>query len=120
MPTAKVTLPKQWTDWATWLLGIWLCLSPWVLRFEFETSALQNAVMVGALIILAELVELSIFRSWEESINIALGAWLIGSTWVLGIVTPTARTNFVIVGLLVVALALYEIWHLRQKSEKQT
>jgi hypothetical protein len=39
---------------------------------------------------------------------------------VLGIVTPTARTNFVIVGLLVVALALYEIWHLRQKSEKQT
>jgi len=76
--------------------------------------------MVGALIILAELVELSIFRSWEESINIALGAWLIGSTWVLGIVTPTARTNFVIVGLLVVALALYEIWHLRQKSEKQT
>jgi hypothetical protein len=120
MPTAKVTLPKQWTDWATWLLGIWLCLSPWVLRFEFETSALQNAVMVGALIILAELVELSIFRSWEESINIALGAWLIGSTWVLGIVTPTARTNFVIVGLLVVGLALYEIWQLRQKSEKQT
>lgn len=120
MPAAKVLLPKQWTDWTTWLLGIWLCLSPWVLLFEFETPALRNAVVVGVLIILAELVELSIFRGWEEWINVALGAWLIASAWLLGIATPSARTNFVIVGLLVVALALYEIWHLRQNSEEQT
>ncbi|MGC1690261.1 MAG: SPW repeat protein, partial [Pseudolabrys sp.] len=44
-----------------------------------------------------------------EWINVALGAWLIASTWVLGIVTPAARTNFMLVGVLVVALALYEI-----------
>jgi hypothetical protein len=115
MPIAKTYLPKQWTDWTTWLLGIWLCLSPWILFFEFETPAVKNAVLLGALIILAELVELSIFRGWQEWINVALGAWLIASTWVLGIVTPAARTNFMLVGVLVV-----EMWQIRQNPEKQT
>ena len=73
-------------------------------------------MLLGALIILAELVELSIFRGWQEWINVALGAWLIASTWVLGIVTPAARTNFMLVGVLVVALALYEMWQIRSKS----
>jgi hypothetical protein len=51
MPKAKTYLPKQWTDWTTWLLGIWLCLSPWTLLFEFEAPAVKNAVLLGALII---------------------------------------------------------------------
>ena len=91
-------------------------------RFSFHSnpSAVKNAVLLGALIILAELVELSIFRGWQEWINVALGAWLIASTWVLGIVTPAARTNFMLVGVLVVALALYEMWQIRQNPEKQT
>lgn len=120
MPAAKIYLPKQWTDWTTWLLGIWLCLSPWTLLFEFEAPAVQNAVLIGALIILVELVELSIFRGWEEWINVAVGAWLIASTWVLGIATPSARINFVVVGVLVAALALYEMRHMRQNPEKQS
>jgi hypothetical protein len=119
MPAAKISLPKQWTDWTTWLLGIWLLLSPWVLLFGFETPAMRNAVVVGALVLLVEVVELSIFRGWEEWINVALGAWLIASAWLLGITMPLARANFVIVGLLVAALALYEIWHLRQDLEGQ-
>ncbi|MGB8671146.1 MAG: SPW repeat protein, partial [Pseudolabrys sp.] len=64
--------------------------------------------------------ELSIFRGWQEWINVALGAWLIASTWALSIVTPAARTNFMLVGLLVVALALYEMWQIRQNPERQT
>jgi len=52
MPTAKIYLPKQWTDWTTWLLGLWLCLSPWTLLFEAEAAAMRNAVLLGVLIIL--------------------------------------------------------------------
>ena len=118
MPIAKTYLPKQWTDWTTWLLGIWLCLSPWTLLFEFEAPAVKNAVLLGALIILAELVELSFFRGWQEWINVALGAWLIASTWVLGIVTPAARTNFMLVGVLVVALALYEMQYAKIRRSR--
>jgi len=119
MPTVKIYLPRQWTDWATWLLGIWLCLSPWTLLFEYETQAMRNAVLVGALIILVEVIELSLFRGWEEWINVALGAWLVASVWVLGIVSPAAQINFVLVGVFVMALALYEMWQLRRDTDGQ-
>jgi hypothetical protein len=118
MPAAKINLPTQWTDWTTWLIGIWLCLSPWTLLFEFETPAMRNAVLLGVLIIFVEVIELSLFRGWEEWINVAIGAWLIASNWVLAIVTPAARINFLIVGALVVALALYEMWQLRHETQK--
>jgi hypothetical protein len=118
MPAAKLSLPKQWTDWTTWLLGIWLLLSPVVLVFDFETPAMRNAVVVGTLIIAIEVVELTIFRGWEEWINVALGIWLLASAWVLSITTPSARANFVLVGLLVVGLALYELWHPPPQSEQ--
>jgi hypothetical protein len=116
MPTVKINLPRQWTDWATWLLGIWLCLSPWTLLFEYEIPAMRNAVLLGALTILVEVIELSIFRGWEEWINVALGAWLVASVWVLGIVSPAARINFVFVGVFVMALALYEMWQIRRDA----
>jgi len=119
MPTVKIYLPRQWTDWATWLLGIWLCLSPWTLLFEYETQAMRNAVLLGALIILVEVIELSLFRGWEEWINVALGAWLVASVWVLGIVSPAARINFVLVGVFVMALALYEMWQIRRDTDGQ-
>jgi hypothetical protein len=120
MPAVKINLPRQWTDWATWLLGIWLCLSPWTLLFEYETPATRNAVLLGALIILVEVIELSLFRGWEEWINVALGAWLVASAWVLGIVSPAARINFVLVGAFVMALALYEMWQIRRDTKGQT
>jgi SPW repeat len=106
---AEVSLPKQWEDWASWAFGIWLCLSPWALHFDLETVPTRNAVIVGFLIILAEVVTLSVFRPWEEWINVALGAWLVISPWVLGIASTAATVNFVVVGVLVIALALYEM-----------
>jgi len=118
MPPVKIYLPRQWTDWATWLLGIWLCLSPWALLFDYETPALRNEVVLGVLIIFVEVIELSVFRGWEEWINVAFGAWLVASTWMLGIATPSARINFALVGALVVALALYEMWQIRRDPDR--
>jgi len=103
------TPPKQWEDWCDYALGFWLILSPWALRFEFEPTATHNAVIVGFLVILAEVVTLSVFRPWEEWINAALGAWLAVSPWVLGIASAVAKVNFVVVGLLILGLALYEV-----------
>jgi hypothetical protein len=65
-----------------------------------------------------EVVELTIFRGWEEWINVALGAWLVASAWLLSIATPSARGNFLVVGLLVIVLALYELWHPPSQSEQ--
>jgi hypothetical protein len=118
MKAPKYSLPEQWEDWGNWLLGIWLCISPWTLRYDLDLTATKTAVISGALIILAELVTLSFFRSWEEWINVILGAWLIICPWTLGISTTAVRTNFIVVGILVVALAVYEIWDaLNQKVQ---
>jgi hypothetical protein len=109
MAQSAFSFPKQWEDWTSWALGLWLLLSPWALFFDNEPHALENALAIGALVIIAEIVELSIFRDWEEWINVVLGAWLAISPWALGIANAAARWNFLIVGTLVIALALYEI-----------
>jgi hypothetical protein len=109
MPAARFTPPRQWEDWCSWGLGIWLCISPWVLHFDLEPTATRAAVITGFVLILTEAVTLSVFRAWEEWLNVALGAWLIAAPWILAVPDAAATVNFVVVGLLVVALALYEI-----------
>jgi hypothetical protein len=116
MAQRAFSFPQQWEDWCSWALGIWLLLSPWALFFDQEPRALQNALIVGALIIIAEVVELSIFRDWEEWINVVLGGWLAVSPWVLGLASNAARWNFVIVGVLVLALAIHELRQMRAEA----
>jgi len=116
MAIGAFSLPKHWPDWLDLALGVWLCASPWVLQFaDGDMLATQNAFLVGVLLIVTETVVLSAFRPWEEWINVVLGAWLVISPWVLN-VSPvaTVAANFVIVGLLVLGLAFYEIRHVHR------
>ncbi|MGD9845215.1 MAG: SPW repeat protein, partial [Variibacter sp.] len=46
MGRAQSKAPSHWEDWCAWLLGIWLLLSPWALRYSYETVATGNAVTV--------------------------------------------------------------------------
>ena len=109
--TSALSLPRHWEDWVTLVLGIWLCASPWVLPGSDQgMAAVQNAFLVGALLIITEIVTLWAFRLWEEWINVALGAWLIVSPWILGIAATVTVANLTIVGVVVLALALYEMW----------
>ena len=114
MSTIAFSPPKHWEDWVGVVLGFWLLVSPSVLEYG-EMTASQNAVLVGLLLIATEFATLSVFRVWEEWIVVVLGAWLVVSPWVLG-AALVATLNFVIVGLLVLALALYEIWDERRPT----
>jgi len=109
MAQVTFTPPKQWEDWVSWILGIWLCVSPWALVFANESPATENAVLIGFLLILTEIITLSAFEPWEEWLNVALGAWLVICPWVLGPMSRIAAADFVAVGILIVALALYEL-----------
>ena len=120
MTAAQFSLPKQWEDWCSWLLGLWLCISPWALRFDLEPTATRITVITGIFIILAEMMTLSVYRAWEEWINVILGAWLVICPWILGISSSVARINLIVVGLLVMALAFYEIWEARRQTSSQT
>jgi hypothetical protein len=117
MPAVTLTRPTHWEDWCDWALGFWIVLSPWILGFEHQTTATRTAVIVGALVILSEVVTLSAFRVWEEWINVALGVWLALSPFVLGIM-GVARANFATAGTIIAALALYQVWEVARERER--
>jgi len=116
MAIGKFTPPAQWEDWLNLVLGMWLCASPWVLRFDSDLTATQVAFGFGAVLMLLEFWELSAFRAWEEWINVVLGAAIVVFPLAVGGVAVVPTANFVVVGLLVLALALYEIWDVRRQS----
>ena len=109
-------LPAQWEDWGDWIFGLWLLLSPWVLRFESDPTATVGTVMAGILVIRTEVVILTLFRWWEEWVNFALGVCVAVSPWVLGMDDQKPQANLAIVGTLIAALALYEVRSSRQRA----
>jgi hypothetical protein len=113
---SNISLPKHWEDWGKWLLGFWLCISPWVLQFDLDLKATLTAVITGILIVFFERVTLFFYRTWEEWIAFLLGAWLVICPWILNIGFAVAKQNFLIVGLLVMALTFYEIWEALRRS----
>ncbi|MBI1774637.1 MAG: SPW repeat protein [Proteobacteria bacterium] len=98
-------------------LGIWLSVSPWALQFANDQTVTTNAVVVGLVLVVLQNITLTAFSVWEEWVNVALGVWLAVSPWVLGMVALVPTANVAIVGVLILALALYEIWDLRRHSE---
>ena len=113
-------MKKHWQDWGNLVLGLWVFASPWVLQHTMaagaETagavtgSAMWNLYIVGIAIAVLAAAALFAFQAWEEWINLALGAWLFASPWVLGFSTSVLLMwNAVIVGALVVLLAGWAI-----------
>src|SRR3974377_1036640 len=71
MAIAQFSTPKQWEDWCSWLLGIWLCLSPWTLGFGLDPNATEATVVGGLLIIAAGVRTLSVFsRSMRLGVHV--------------------------------------------------
>jgi len=119
MAIRKCSFSREWQDWCNLLLGIWLCLSPWLLQFVDDREAMENAVAVGFLIIVAEVFTFSMLRVVEEWINAVLGIWLILSVWALELTTLAAKMDFIVSGVAITLLALYEIWDARRPARPQ-
>jgi hypothetical protein len=117
MAIGSFSPPKGWEDWVTLLLGLLLWALPIVLRLDDPAAGL-NFLAVGFLVIVCELFAFYFLRTWEEWINIALGLWLIASAWLL--TAPQARAIAVIIGLILIALSVYEIWDDRRHQAGQS
>lgn len=100
---------KHWQDSANALLGVWLILSPFVLGFQSDLTALANAVLVGVLLLAAALGAIFVPRAWEEWTESGLGLWLTVSPWVLGSTMQAAKASAVVTGLVVLTLALWAL-----------
>lgn len=108
----------KWEDWAGVGLGLWLLASPWLFGFSDQSAASMNALLLGTILVLEELLELGIHESAEEWIDIGAGLWLIVAPFVLGFASHTAAAvNTVAVGLLTVLFAAFALSKLDEKVD---
>jgi hypothetical protein len=114
----KPYLSRHWQDWADLLLGLAVLASPWLLGFAEVPAPMWNAVIVGVAIVLLSAFAIAHLEPWEEWLNIALGLWLIVSSWVLDYgAAHKALACHVGLGLLITLLAASELW---EESQNRT
>ena len=101
---------RHWQDPVNLILGVWMLISPWVLGYQGETTAMWNAVVLGILIGAVAIGALAQPKAWEEWANVVLGIWLVISPWVLGFSgMREPMANAVIVGVVRAVLALWTL-----------
>jgi hypothetical protein len=113
--TPKRGNSNRWEDWGNLLLGAWLFVSPWVLQYAAgpggNAGAAWNAWISGIVIGVIAVVALFQTQQWEEWINVLVGIWVAVSPWLLGYTSSTTATsNAVIVGILAVCLAGWDLY----------
>jgi hypothetical protein len=90
------------------LLGSVLFFSPWL--FDLSAGAQwQIASTAGIIIAVLSIAALAAFAVWEEWFILIAGIGLIVSPWLLGFQNSDAMIIDVVIGLLVTALAGFEL-----------
>lgn len=46
---ASLSMLAEWEEWLSFLLGIWLIVSPWVLGFAADMTPMRTHVLLGVL-----------------------------------------------------------------------
>jgi hypothetical protein len=96
-------------DVANLILGMVLFFSPW--EFNLAVGAQwQTASTVGIVIAVLSIAALAAFAIWEEWLNLTAGIVLIVAPWLLGFQDSDAMTIDVVIGVIVAALAAFEVW----------
>jgi hypothetical protein len=108
-------------DWLNLALAVLLFISPWALGFRDEPVAAWNAWVCSVIVAVFSIAALVNFAEWEEWVNLAIGAWLVISPWVLQFAhVRSALWTEVILGALILVLAAWEIWSTRHPMPKAT
>jgi hypothetical protein len=109
-----------WEDWTNLVLGLWLIASPWALQFTGDPATAWNAWISGGIIAIIAAAALYQVQKWEEWSNVIVGIWVASSPWVLGFSNnPVTTWNAVIVGLLVLCVAGWELYALPAETRMQ-
>jgi SPW repeat-containing protein len=106
----------QWEDWLGVGLGVWLLVSPWALGYSDQSAATMNALILGSILVLEEMLEVGVHEMVEEWIDLVAGLWLMVAPFVLGFAASApAAVNSVAVGLLTV---LFAAWAMSPLDER--
>ena len=101
---------RRWQDWASFALGLWLAVSPWIADYAGQDAATANAAVCGLALALAAHFGFSCDHLSTEWLTLAGGLWLIASPFALGFATNhVATVNTVAVGLFVTLLSAWAL-----------
>jgi hypothetical protein len=118
-------MAAKWQDWTSFVLALWLALSPWLAGYvENNEVATANAVLVGLALALCSHFECV----WcddrpAEWINLVAGVWLLCAPFALDFSSRVASANSIAVGVAIAALAasalsldkqIGKLWHRAQ------
>lgn len=116
-----MTATARWQEWASFALGLWLAVSPWIVGYAEHEAATANAAFVGLALALASHFEATFDHISAEWLNLAMGLWLVAAPFVLGFgAAAVASANSIAVGTLVTVLAgsalsldkeIGKLWH---------
>ena len=101
------SVTARWQEWASFALGLWLAMSPWICGYADEHAATGNAAFMGIALALGSHFQVSLDARSAEWLNFAAGLWLIAAPFFLGFATAAlSAVNCVAVGTLVMVLAV--------------
>ena len=99
---------NRWQDRLEIVVGIWLCISPWLLNLPLPAA--WAAILVGASVVLLSTEDTYLPDQIEEWGNVVLGVGLMISPWVWGYADHLAATlNAFLSGLLVTGVAVWAL-----------
>jgi hypothetical protein len=111
-------MTSKWQDWASFTLGLWLAISPWLAGHAEHEAATMHAVVVGLILALGSHFEcVACDDVPAEWFNLAVGVWLVCAPFVIDLHSNVASANSVVVGVFVAGLAVSalsldkRIWH---------
>lgn len=104
VPPEAITKPFPYHLALSSLLGAWLLFAPTVLGLENLPA--NNYYITGALIITFAVIAFSEMARIVRMINVALGAWLMLSAWLVGEMEILDQVHSVVVGLIFILLSL--------------
>lgn len=120
----------KWHEWASFALGLWLAVSPWLAAYSDNEAATANAAFLGLALALASHFEVSLDHTSAEWLHLGAGAWLVAAPFVLGFASATVPTaNAIAVGTFVIVLAVSALsldkeigkwWHNRLRTSKSS
>ncbi|MFN2644621.1 MAG: SPW repeat protein [Burkholderiales bacterium] len=103
--SAPTTEMRHWHHWASFALGLWLAVSPWLAGYAMHDAATANAAVIGLALALTAHFGFSCDHLSTEWLTLAGGLWLIGAPLALGFQSGVASVNAIAVGALVALLS---------------
>jgi SPW repeat-containing protein len=111
----------KWQDWASFALGLWLAVSPWIAGYSEHNAATANAIVLGLALALGSHFEcVACYELRAEWLNLVAGIWLICAPFTIEFGSRVAAVNSIAVGAFITLLAasalsldkrIGKLWH---------